>query len=69
LPRATRSVAAIQDILCLITLVNRGNLALIKIKQRDPQPAGVRVFSPWLPGAGFVTAITFLFFELLSKFF
>lgn len=45
------------------------NLALIKIKQRDPLPDGVRVYPPWLPWAGFMTSITFLFMELLSKLF
>lgn len=44
------------------------NLALIKIKQRDPSPQGVSVFSVWLPRLGFVTTVSFLCIELVSNF-
>jgi len=64
LPMVTLAEMTSYLILLVFVLVN---LALIKIKQRYPQPAGVRVFSPWLPRAGFVTALTFLLIELLSK--
>ncbi|MCW9014929.1 MAG: APC family permease [Gammaproteobacteria bacterium] len=53
----------------VLTVFALVNLALIKIKQRYPQPEGVRVFPIWLPRSGFVTTISFLCFELFSKFF
>jgi APA family basic amino acid/polyamine antiporter len=66
LPMVTLAELTSYLILLVFALVN---LALIKIKQRHPQPEGVREFSPWLPRAGFVTAVLFLLVELLPKFF
>lgn len=45
------------------------NLALIKIKQRYPQPEGVRVFSVWIPRLGFVTATLFLILNVIRNIF
>ena len=45
------------------------NLALIKIKQKSPDPDGVIVFSVWLPRLGFLTTISFLLIEVFSRFF
>ena len=53
-------------VLTVFTLVN---LALIKIKQRNPEPKEVRVFPIWLPRLGFVSALTFLLIELASNIF
>lgn len=64
LPMVTLAELTSYLILLVFALVN---LALIKIKRRHPQPEGVRVFSPWLPRLGFVTAVVFLLVELLSK--
>ena len=44
------------------------NLALIKIKRRDPEPEGASVFSVWLPVAGFVTTVSFFLIEVVSNF-
>jgi amino acid transporter len=44
------------------------NLALIKIKQKQPAPDGVAVFTVWLPRLGFVTATSFLLIKVLSAF-
>jgi amino acid transporter len=52
-------------ILMVFTLVN---LSLIKIKQSDPHPDKVRVFSIWVPRFGFVTAAGFLVIEIVSNF-
>lgn len=41
------------------------NLALIKIKQKEPNPEGIKVFSVWLPRLGFVSTVLFLLFELI----
>jgi amino acid transporter len=43
------------------------NLALIKVKQRQPHPASGRVFSIWIPRLGLVTAVAFLLLNLASK--
>lgn len=43
------------------------NLALIKIKQRVPDPEGVSTFPLWLPRLGFLSAMMFLSVELLSN--
>ncbi|MCK4706039.1 MAG: amino acid permease [Gammaproteobacteria bacterium] len=51
-------------ILIVFALVN---LALIKIKQKHPQPEGVRVFSVWVPRLGFVTAVTFLLLNVIRN--
>ena len=45
------------------------NLALIKIKQKQPQPEGVRVFSAWIPRLGFATTVLFLFLNLVRNLF
>jgi APA family basic amino acid/polyamine antiporter len=64
LPMVTLAELTSYFVLMVFTLVN---LALIKIKQRHPRPEGVRVFSPWLPRLGFVTSVSFLLIEILSK--
>lgn len=51
-------------ILIVFALVN---LALLKIKQKHPQPEGVRVFSVWIPRLGFVTATTFLVLNVIRN--
>lgn len=45
------------------------NLALIKIKQKSPNPEGVTVFSIWLPRLGFLTTTAFLLIKILSGLF
>ncbi len=44
------------------------NLALLRIKQTNPQPQNVRVYSKWIPRMGFVTATLFLIIEISSNF-
>jgi amino acid transporter len=53
-------------ILMVFALVN---LALIRIKQTNPRPDGIKVFNPWLPRLGFITTILLLFTELISNIF
>jgi amino acid transporter len=40
------------------------NLALWRIKARDPRPEGARVFPAWIPVAGCLISATFLALEL-----
>ena len=46
--------------LTIFTLVN---LALLRIKRRDPRPAGIRVYPLWLPAAGALVSAGFLALE------
>jgi len=48
-------------ILCVFALVN---LALIRIKQKNPVPNNLRVIPIWLPRLGFITTSAFLCFKL-----
>ena len=53
------SLAELTSYLVLIVFA-MVNLALLKIKQKSPQPQDVRVFSVWLPRLGFITTVSFL---------
>ena len=65
LPMVTLAELTSYLVLMVFSLVN---LALIKIKRRDPAPEGVSVFSVWLPVAGFVTTASFFLIKLVSNF-
>lgn len=41
------------------------NLALIKIKRRDPAPSGARVYAGWIPWGGLLLSLVLLFFHLV----
>lgn len=40
------------------------NLSLLRIKHRDPHPAGIRVIPVWIPWAGFLSSSAFVFYQL-----
>lgn len=42
------------------------NLALWRIKQRDPYPVGVRTFPSWIPITGFIVSLGFVLIELIN---
>ncbi len=65
LPMVTLAELTSYLVLMVFALVN---LALIKIKRRDPEPEGASVFSVWLPVAGFVTTVSFFLIEAVSNF-
>ncbi len=50
-------------VLVVFSLVN---LSLIRIKDNHVHPEGVRVYSKWLPVAGFISAFSFLLIELYA---
>ncbi|MCW8922530.1 MAG: APC family permease [Gammaproteobacteria bacterium] len=62
LPMVTLAEMTSFIILIVFTLVN---LALIKIKQKQPRPEGVRVFPLWIPKVGFVSAVLFLLLNVV----
>ena len=39
------------------------NLALLRVKRRDPAPAGLLVFPAWVPAAGALVSIGVLLLE------
>jgi len=63
LPLATLAKATSTIVLVVFALVN---LALIRIKRRDPAPAGARVYAGWIPWGGLLLSLALLAFHLLS---
>lgn len=43
------------------------NLALLRLKRRDPHPSGARIFPAWVPAAGFVVSCVFLAIEIFRQ--
>jgi APA family basic amino acid/polyamine antiporter len=39
------------------------NLALLRIKQREPRPVGIRIYPMWLPWAGFLSSSAFVLYQ------
>jgi len=50
-------------ILIVFSLIN---LSLLRIKRRDPRPAGVRVIPGWIPWAGFLSSSAFVLYQLAA---
>jgi amino acid transporter len=50
-------------ILIVFSLIN---LSLLRIKRRDPHPAGVRVIPGWIPWAGFLSSSAFVLYQLAA---
>lgn len=63
LPLATLAKATSTIVLVVFTLVN---MALIRIKRRDPAPAGARVYAGWIPWGGLLLSLALLAFHLLT---
>ena len=42
------------------------NLALLRIKRRDPRPSGLHIYPVWIPWAGFISSSAFVLFQLAS---
>jgi amino acid transporter len=61
LPLVTLAKATSFIIMIVFALVN---LSLVRIKRRDPKPAGIRVYPVWIPVAGFLTATGFVLFQI-----
>jgi amino acid transporter len=47
-----------------LTIFALVNLALVRIKRRDPRPAGLRVYPAAIPMIGFVVSAGFVLFQL-----
>ena len=65
LPLVTLAKATSFIVLIVFALIN---LALVRIKRRDPRPAGVRIFPLWVPLGGFLFSGGFVLFELVQLF-
>jgi amino acid transporter len=42
------------------------NLALLRIKHRNPRPAGMRIYPAWIPWAGFLSSFAFVLYQLAT---
>lgn len=54
--------------LIMLTIFSIVNLALWRIKRRDPYPAGVRTFPVWIPITGFFVSFGFVANEVINLF-
>jgi amino acid transporter len=61
LPLVTLAKATSFVILVVFALIN---LALVRIKRREPRPNGIKVYPVWIPVAGFVSTTAFVLFQL-----
>lgn len=50
----------------MLTIFSIVNLALWRIKRRDPHPAGVKIFPTWIPITGFFVSFAFVLGEVIS---
>jgi APA family basic amino acid/polyamine antiporter len=62
LPLTTLAKVTSTIVLVVFALVN---LALIRIKRRDPAPVGARVYAGWIPWAGLFLTLVLLMFHLI----
>ncbi len=63
LPLVTLAKVTSFIILAVFTLIN---LSLVRIKRRDPRPAGIRVYPMWIPVAGLLSTAGLLLFQLVA---
>lgn len=42
------------------------NLALVRIKRREPCPAGIRIYPSWIPWVGFLSSSAFVIYQVLA---
>jgi len=61
LPLVTLAKATSFIILVVFALIN---LSLVRIKRRQPHPAGIRIYPVWIPVAGFLSAAGFVLFQI-----
>jgi len=50
----------------MLTIFSIVNLALWRIKRRDPHPVDVRIFPTWIPVIGFLVSFAFVLGEVIS---
>jgi len=50
----------------MLTIFSMVNLALWRIKRRDPHPVGIRIFPSWIPITGFLVSFAFVLSEVIS---
>ena len=63
LPLATLAKVTSTIVLVVFTLVN---LALIRIKRRDPAPPGAKVYAGWIPWGGLLLSLALLVFHVVT---
>jgi amino acid transporter len=50
----------------MLTIFSLVNLALWRIKHRDPRPVGMKIFPTWIPITGFFVSLAFVLIEITS---
>ncbi len=63
LPLVTLAKATSFIILVVFAIIH---LALMRIKQRAPRPAGIRIYPLWIPVAGFLATTGFVLFQMVG---
>jgi amino acid transporter len=53
--------------LVTLTTFALANLALLRVKRRDPRPTGVRVFPAWIPLVGFLSTCGLITLDIASR--
>ena len=66
---ATLPLETLAQATSLVTLATfaLANLALLRVKRRDPRPEGVRVYPVWIPAVGFVLTCGLIVLDLASR--
>jgi APA family basic amino acid/polyamine antiporter len=66
---ATLPLETLAQATSFVTLVTFAvaNLALLRVKRRDPRPVGVRVFPLWIPAVGFVLTCGLIVLDLAIR--
>lgn len=61
------SLAEVTSVI-MLTVFSLVNLALWRIKRKDPKPDGIRIYPSWVPITGFIVSSAFVLNEMLSLF-
>jgi amino acid transporter len=67
---ATLPLEALAEATSLVTLSTfaLANLALLRVKRRDPHPPGVMIFPGWVPALGFLVTTGLIGIDVVSRF-
>jgi APA family basic amino acid/polyamine antiporter len=66
---ASLSLDTLAEATSLVTLTTfaLANLALLRVKRRDPRPSGVRVFPAWIPLVGFLSTSGLIVLDVANR--
>jgi amino acid transporter len=66
---ASLSLDTLAEATSLVTLTTfaLANLALLRVKRRDPRPSGVRVYPAWIPLVGFLSTTGLIVLDVANR--